>query len=389
MFRKLNKMKSKILKYITLFIVLLMIVAGIYYLKLPNRHKAIIKTKFYHGFGIVDESWNIQTNDTFIRLVTPTLVIDNIYKSMEGPKVTNSFQLDHTRSDLVWITSFKTKAVSTNEVDQLSNDYVCHTNVDFYDHEHYSKWQLNHRIGEQYPRLTSMSNGIERYRFPDGFGFPVFTDENLFLSTQSLNHNIKGDSFTIKHDITIGFQPHQKQMKPLMSKTVFIMLPYDSENPFQRLTDNNSNMCLPVETKNHSYTNDKGESLSGHWVIFPGKKVYRYTITNQLQLKESTTLHHIATHLHPFAETLAFRDKTVDSILFVSKVENYSDKVGLKSVSSFSSKDGVMLYPDHDYELVLTTNNTSDVNQDMMASMFVFLYDKEMDDKLKSYKLSK
>ena len=95
---------------------------------------------------------------------------------------------------------------------------------------------------------------------------------------------------------------------------------------------------------------------------------------------------HIAAHLHPFAETLALRDKTADSILYVSKAENYTDKIGLKSVSYFSSAEGIMLYPDHKYELVLQTNNSTTVNQDMMASMFVFLYDKEMHDKLKSYK---
>ena len=99
-------------------------------------------------------------------LITPTLVIDNIYKSMEGPKVMRSFQLDETKNELVWITSFETKALSTNEVDQLSNDYICHTNIDLYEGEHYSRWQLDHRIGEQYPRLTSMSNGIESYSFP-------------------------------------------------------------------------------------------------------------------------------------------------------------------------------------------------------------------------------
>ncbi len=67
-----------------LFLVLLTIVGGIYYLKLPNRHKAIVKTKLYHGLGIVDERWNIQSNDSSISLITPTLVIDNIYKSMES-----------------------------------------------------------------------------------------------------------------------------------------------------------------------------------------------------------------------------------------------------------------------------------------------------------------
>lgn len=368
--------------------VLLTIIGGIYYLKLPNRHRAIIKTKLYHGFGIVDERWNIQPNDTAVRIVTPTLVIDNIYKSMEGPKVMRSFQLHPERSDLVWINSFETKAVSTNEVDQLSNDYVCHTNIDFYDGPYYSRWKLDHRIGQQFPRLTSMSNGIEGYRFPKGFGFPVFANDNLFLSTQSLNHNIVGDPFTIKHDITIGFQEHHSQMKPLMSKTVFVMLPYDAENPFQGPTDADPNMCLPVETNNHSYTNETGQSLSGHWVIFPGKDTYKYDITKQLQLKDSTTMHAIATHLHPFAETLAFRDKTIDSTLFISIAENYSDKIGLKHVSYFSSEEGVMLYPDHDYELILETNNTTDVNQDMMASMFVFLYDKELDAKIASYKPS-
>ena len=61
-------------------------------------------------------------------------------------------------------------------------------------------------------------------------------------------------------------------MKPLMSKTVFVMLPYDAENPFQGPTDTNPNMCLPVETKNHSYTNENGESLIWTLGYFPGKR---------------------------------------------------------------------------------------------------------------------
>ena len=378
-------MKTNVLKYSVLLLLLVICIGGIYYLNLSNRHKAIVKTQINHKLGLVDNSWNIQTTDGQISLITPTLVIDHIYKSMEGPKVMRSFQLDYTKSDLVWLTSFETKAVSTNEVDLLSNDYICHTNIDFYDGEHYSRWQLDDRIGTQYPRLTSMSNGIESYAFPEGFGFPVFSNENLFLSTQTLNHNIKTEPFSVKHEVNLGFQPHHKTMTPLQSKTVFVMLPYDAKNPFQGPTDSNPNMCLPVETKNHSYVNDKGESLSGHWVIFPGKATYSYTITEQLQLEDNTTMHHIATHLHPFAETLAFRDKTTDSTLFISQAENYKDKIGLKRVTSFSSIEGVMLYKDHEYELVLTTNNTSNINQDMMASMFVFLYDKDMDEKLKAY----
>lgn len=362
-----------------------MIVGGIFYLKLSNRHKAIIKTQVYHKLGLVDDTWNIKTTDSTISLFSPTLVIDNIYKSMEGPKAMTSFQIDYTKDELVWITSFETRAMSTNEVDQLSNDYVCHTNIDFYDGEHYARWNLNDRIGEQYPRLTSMSNGIEAYNFPEGFGFPVFKNENLFVATQTLNHNIKGDAFTVKHNVTLGFKANSNKMKPLMSKTVFVMLPYDSDKPFQGPTESNPNMCLPVETNNHSYIDDTGRHLSGHWVIFKGKETFRYDITKQLQLKDSTSMHHIAVHLHPFAEELQFRDKTKDSILFVSKASNFTEKIGLKNISYFSSAEGVMLYPDHSYELVLKTNNTTDKNQDMMASMFVFLYDIEMAKKLRLF----
>jgi len=375
-------MKSKILKYSVLLILLGISAGGIYYLKLPNRHKAIIKTRLFHTFGLVDNTWNIIATDSTISLITPTLVIDNIYKSMEGPKAMTPFQIDAAKSDLIWLTSFNTTAVSTNEVDQLSNDYVCHTNVDFYENEHYSKWQLNDRIGKQYPRLATLSNGIEFYQFPDGFGFPVFTNENLFLITQSLNHNIKSESFSIKHKVTLGFEPNNHKIKPLMERTAFIMLPYNDQHPFSEPHERDANQCIPVDTKNHSYVDDEGHHLSGHWVIFPGKATYSSDVTKQLLLTDSTTVHFMVAHLHPFAESLSLIDKTIDSTLFVSKAENYTDKIGLTKVSSYSSETGLMLYPNHQYELVLKTNNTSNLDQDMMASMFMFLYDKEMVEKL-------
>lgn len=382
-------MKSKILKYSFLICISLAIVGGIYYLKLPNRHKAIIKTHVYHKLGFVDDTWNIISTDSSITLFSPTLVVDNIYKSMEGPKVHRSFQIDPSKNDLVWLTSFETQAVSTNEIDQLSNDYVCHTNIDYYDGEHYAHWNLHERIGTDYPRITSMGNGIESYKLPEGFGFPVFKNENLFLATQTLNHNIIGDAFTLKHKITFGFKAHSPALKPLRSKTIFVMLPYDPDQPFKGPTQSNPNMCLPVETKNHSYVDEKGRHRSGHWVIFPGTKTYRYDITQQLQLQDTTTMHHAAVHVHPFAEELVLRDKTNNTILFESKVENHSNKIGLKKVSYFSSEEGLKLFPHHNYELVLTTNNTTNTNQDMMASMFVFLYDKEMAERISLYNVEK
>jgi hypothetical protein len=336
--------------------------------------------------GLVDNEWSVVHSPNNTAYITPTFVIDNVYKSMEGPKMMRSFQLDHKRNHLVWLTSFKTTALSTNELDVLSNDYICHTNIDYYDGERFSKWSLPNRIGTQYPRLTSMSNGIEGFKFPEGFGFPIFTNENLFISTQSLNHNVVDKNFQLKHKVELGYQPHNSKLKPLMSRTIFVMLPYDSDNPFKGPTEANPNLCIPIDIDNHSYLDENGAALSGHWVIKPGKATFKTDVTKQLGVKDTVSMHHIVVHLHPFAETLTLRDKTTYSILFTSNALNYSNKIGLKKVTSFSSKEGVLLYPDHNYELVLKTNNTSYVNQDMMGSMFVFLYDTEMHQAIKKYK---
>ncbi len=252
-------MKSKVIKYLVFLGLVGVVIAGLYYLNLSNRHKAIVKTQLLHSLGLVDNEWNVVMTDTSTSFITPTFVVDNIYKSMEGPKAMSSFQLNPNKSELVWLTSFETIALSTSEKDTLSNDYICHSNVDYYDGEHFSKWNLDDRIGEQYPRLTSMSNGVESYSFPEGFGFPVFTDENLFLASQSLNHNITNNVFKVKHKMNLGYKPHSKTMKPLKSKTIFVTLPFDSNKMVKEdQVEMDPNACLPVDTKNHIYFDDAG-----------------------------------------------------------------------------------------------------------------------------------
>jgi hypothetical protein len=39
----------------------------------------------------------------------------------------------------------------------------------------------------------------------------------------------------------------------------------------------------------------------------------------------------------------------------------------------FSSEAGVWMYKNHQYDLIEEVDNTSNINQDMMGSMFLFL----------------
>lgn len=358
-----------------------MVAAALFYWRLSNRHKAIVKTEFLHRTGLVDNTWDISRQQATYRMLSPTLLIDGIYKSMEGPKASNFVQLSPDPA-LLWITGFNVKAVDAKTLKRLSNDFICHTNVDFNDARYFGNFGLRRRIGVNYPRMTSLSNGLETFRFPKGYGIPMKGNDLLNITTESLNHNVKDEYRWIKHEVTIEYSKERANLKPLMSRTVFIMLPFNESDPYKEPLDPSANSCIPVETKNHTYNNDKGEKLSGHWVIPTGKKTYRSDVNAQLQIKDSLRLHAAAIHVHPFATSITLFDKTARKPVFTSRVTNYKDKIGLAKVEDFVSAKGTWMYQAHDYELVLEVNNTTVEKQDMMGSAFLFFYDSELESKI-------
>lgn len=370
--------KPKIYKILTVVLLIVIIGGGIWYALLPNRHKAIVKTTFLFKTGLVDNQWMVDDAKQHYKMISPAFLIDGIYKSMEGPKASNYVQLSQD-STLLWITDFHVRALDSKTKKTISNDFICHMNVDFNDANYFGNFHLAHRIGKQYPRMTSLSHGLENFTFPKGYGVPMKGNDWLFVTTQSLNHNLPEANYLIKHEVTIGFHKDDQKTKPLMSRTVFIQLPYDKNDPFKEPLDPASNQCIPVETKNHSYDDGHGNKLSGHWVIPPGKNSYHSSIDAQLQMTDSLRLHAAAIHVHPFATKITLFDQTENQAVFSSKITNHKDRIGLSKIESFSSETGIWLYKNHHYELVLETDNTTGTDQDMMGSMFLFFYDRELD----------
>lgn len=371
--------RPKIYKIISALALLGFIVGGITYWQLPNRHKAIIKTYFLQHTGLVDNHWEIDNQSQHYTMVSPAFYIDGIYKSMEGPKSSNYIQLSQDTT-LLWITGFHVRAINSKDKKQISNDFICHTNVDFNDVKYFSNFHLEKRIGKQYPRMTSLSHGLENFKFPKGYGVPMKGNDMLYVTTESLNHNIPDANYLIKHEVEIDYSSTAAVYKPLMSRTVYIMLPYDKSDPYKSPLDPGKDYCIPVETKNHSYDDGKGNKLSGHWVIPVGKHTYRSAINTQLQIEtDSIRLHAAAVHVHPFATALTLWDKTANKAIFKSNIINHHGTIGLSKIDALSSETGIWMYQNHDYELVLEVNNTTTIDQDMMGSMFLFFYDQELD----------
>ena len=379
--------RTKIYKILALLMVLSIVGGGIWYAQLSTRHKAIVKTTLLHKTGLVDNDWQVENHSKEYKMLSPTFIVDDIYKSMEGPKASNYVMLSQD-STLLWITGFKVVAQDAKTGEKMSNDFICHMNVDMNDSKYYSTFGLEDRIGKQYPRLTSLSHGMEAFEFPEGYGVPIKGNDFLYVTTQTLNHNIKEAYYKVKHKVSISYQ-EDKNIKPLMSKTAFIMLPYDKYDPYKSPTDPGADFCIPVETKNHSYDDGSGNKLSGHWVIPTGKNTYRSGINHQLGIKDSLRLHAAAIHVHPFATRIMLFNKTTQKPIFVSKVTNHQNSIGLTNIENFTSKEGIWLFANQEYEIVLEVNNTSKEDQDMMGSMFLFFYDEEMDAIVNSKFISK
>jgi hypothetical protein len=370
---------SKVYKISGVIVLVLVIAGAVWYKMLPNRHKAIIKTTLLHKLHLIDSDWDIDNSRQTYAMISPAFLIDGIYKSMEGPKSSNYVQLSQD-STLLWLTGFHVRALDAKTKQPISNDFICHTNVDFNDVKYFSNFGLTDRIGKQYPRMTSLSHGLENFSFPKGYGVPMKGNDLLYVTTQSLNHNFPDANFQVKHEVTIEYSRDTTHVKPLMSRTAFIMLPYDKKDPYKEPTDPGTNQCIPVETKNHSYDDGNGNKMSGHWVVPVGKNTYRSDVNNQLLIVDSLRLHAAAIHVHPYATSITLFDKTANRPVFKSRIINHEKSIGLSKIEQFSSEVGIWMLANHDYEIVLEVNNTTAEHQDMMGSMFLFFYDKELDD---------
>lgn len=156
---------SKIYKYLA-FIFIISSLFGIFtYTLLSNRHKAIFKTLALHKLKILNDDWKINEGNEQFQMYSPEYLIDGIYKSMEGPKSSRYVQLNQS-DETYWITGFSIKAVDANTAKRISDDFICHLNVDINDTNYYTNWGLEHRIGKQFPRLTTLSNGFYEFHFP-------------------------------------------------------------------------------------------------------------------------------------------------------------------------------------------------------------------------------
>ncbi len=318
-------------------------------------------------------------------VLSPPYLIDKIYRSMEGPQSTQAVSLlPHDPPELVWVTGFKTEMVSEDGKTPSKPEFMCHVNLDMNVGMHQKHFGPNRMTG----RILTLSQGQVVTQFPKGFGIPVMSDEPFSMTTQVLNHNLHEVAMKVRHKVTFEFvrdREVKKPMQALFNRTPFVMSLLEGKSGhFGRSGDapQLGDSCLPGESAPNAhggsiYTDPLAQKFTGHWTVKPGREVRHTNVTKWLDLPYDTTVHYIAAHLHPFAESLELRDLTTRKTIFKSKARNPKKGIGLDHVDSYANARGIQLIKGHEYAMISTYNNTTDQDADSMAVLLMFMKDKE------------
>jgi len=319
------------------------------------------------------------------RVLSKSYLVDRKYKSMTGPQSTQPVMLLESEApELLWVTGFAAVVVGPDGETPASQEFMCHSNLDLNMNLHKRLFGLSRSAPN---RIFTLSQGQQEIRFPEGFGLPVMSDEPFKLTTQVLNHNIEGKSFEVRHKVTIDYVRDADlaaPLKPLFQVAATGMVLMDGKNPYYGIPDPNAEAhgpgCLVGQNAQDTgfiLTDPQGGRFTGHWLVKPGRQVNHSNITRYMNLPFDTTVHYIAIHLHPFAESLELRDLTAGTSVYTSRVRPSEGRIGIDHVDHFTSAEGIPLYKDHQYELVSVYDNTSGEDQDSMAVMYMYLLDKE------------
>ena len=321
-------------------------------------------------------------------IVSATYHIDKKYMSMTGPYGFDDVVLhDSDEPELLWIVGYETTVVDATEEGELSQEWMCHANLDFDTSVYFEHFPTAPSLSG---RVFTLSQGQQDIQFPTGFGVPVTSDLPISLATQVLNLNQPDADRRVRHQVTIRYVRDEDvsgQMVPMYQAAVegFKALGDARYYGVEHDGHTDSDMLGPgcsVGQAAIAGDVDKdslGQEFTAHWQVEPGREVNTTNVTRFLNLPYDTTAHYIAVHLHPFAQSLTLRDLTTGESVYEAFTKQSEGRVGLEHIDHYEGAEGIQLYKDHEYELVSVYENTSDETVDSMAVMYLYLRDKRFE----------
>jgi len=299
----------------------------------------------------------------------PGFRINKIYPSMYGPWADRMLKpLNYEPSSRnLWILGYRAGVLDPKS-GSASQEFMCHTNLDLL---LYIDGQMRH-----FAEL-SISQGQKEISFPKGFALrlPNTLNGGLDLNVMVLNNGQPQIDRILDFKSTIRYMNDRSaeshHLKPLkqVAASIYCTVEPGGQHPTKQ--------CEPASKEIWDYGD--GSKLTGHWVVPPGRQVFTSNVTNELNLHYDTNLHYVWMHVHPYAKSITLKDKTNGKTIFTGKVEGDPEhRPIVKKTTSFKSEAGIHLYKNHHYELTAVYDNPTQHNTDAMASLWMYVDNKDL-----------
>jgi hypothetical protein len=354
-----------------------------------------------------------------IELISKSHTLDQVIPSMQGPTDTQHFSLS-TKSgpELVWLKSTRVDIID-EAGDAISTEFLCHSNL-YFDElgEHQKLFSRNVTLDQKF---VDINQGQLTVEMPEGFGIPLMSSESLRFHSMVINPTAKAEPLDARVKTTFEYLRDDELVAPIKALSqralrlrVPIALPkghdhshssHSSELPDVSKLETKAPhadhaghsghgsadglQCDPEQetydgqaltksaTKEIFKTEPEGPIWSIHWLVPPGRHDYRYRVEAGLRMPfDETTVHMITTHVHPYAESIELHDLTVGERIFRADIENFDAVPGVSHVPHYSSLEGLPIYKNHEYEMVVVYNNPTDKNIDAMALLYLYYWDR-------------
>ena len=340
-------------------------------------------------------------------VVSEPYVIDRVYKSMEGPGGAQTFKLAAgDKPELLWVIGGEAAVLDPENVPMKSQEFLCHANIRF-DPKQFKDQNPNadfDHMTHQPLKIFNFSQGLTEIRLPRGFGIPVLSTRLFEFNYGVMNPSEPKQPFAVKVGVTFQYLRDielEHELKPLFEwgtwgLTMKVLVSGSAAHSSHCAIEagdgspeapSGESAQVPTVSLGKIHKNEKGYQQAYHWMIPPGRHIYRYQLEKSYysELPFDTTIHYATAHVHPYAEFIELRDLTTRQSLFKIQIKNSRDGFSITEIKPFSSEKGLPIYRNHEYEMVCQYNNTTNHDIDAMAFMFVYLLDRNFDrEELKS-----
>ncbi len=334
--------------------------------------------------------------------------LDEYFQSMEGPASNHAaihLDPDLPDSDVVYVTGVRSEVVDADGAEPVSPEFFCHANLTFANDR---ITPVEHNAGFDPPthmdwRLFTLIPGKLDIQLPPGFGIPVRAGTPLDYYTMTLNQNRGTAAGDVRIKTHVSWAKGSEAMRPVFRRAVYVYQQHeeDAARPVAEPGEHAGEKCAQACERDQKGTIPStfaasesihpgatccvrnasaggvmpqfGSNNTIHWMVPPGRHIYRTDVSNQFELPFETTAHYVTGHLHPYAKSLKLLDLDSGEVLFEIVSEDFDDRIGVARMSDFMSKRGVAIRKGGRYELVAEYHNTTDRPIDAMAILYLYL----------------